>query len=177
MKWGTVTLVDAERRLLGNALLDFSNERFVLLSESCIPLYNFATIYDYLIGSTYSFLDSYDDPSRYGRGRYSRRMKSDIKLRDWRKGSQWFEIHRTLAIKIVSDTRYFFYYRSKFHYPMTKSKGYKMDWWGEGWVLGSGWYIFLPVMGCTFFVHYCYFCYKRFFVQKFFFSNKIIQDS
>ncbi|KAL8264925.1 hypothetical protein R6Q59_023055 [Mikania micrantha] len=107
VKWGTVTLVDAERRLLGNALLDFSNERFVLLSESCIPIYNFPTIYKYLIGSTYSFLDSYDDPSRYGRGRYSRRMKPDIKLRDWRKGSQWFEIHRTLAVKIVSDTRYY----------------------------------------------------------------------
>ncbi|XP_076910489.1 glycosyltransferase BC10-like [Bidens hawaiensis] len=107
VRWGTVTLVDAERRLLGNALLDFSNERFILLSESCIPIYNFPTIYKYLISSTYSFLDSYDDPSRYGRGRYSRRMKPDIKLRDWRKGSQWFEIHRTLAIKIVSDTRYY----------------------------------------------------------------------
>ncbi|KAM0036355.1 putative glycosyl transferase, family 14 [Helianthus debilis subsp. tardiflorus] len=107
VRWGTVTLVDAERRLLGNALLDFSNERFILLSESCIPVYNFPTIYKYLIGSTHSFLDSYDDPSRYGRGRYSRRMKPDIKLRDWRKGSQWFEIQRTLAIKIVSDTRYY----------------------------------------------------------------------
>ncbi|KAL8222800.1 hypothetical protein R6Q57_020199 [Mikania cordata] len=111
VKWGTVTLVDAERRLLGNALLDFSNERFVLLSESCIPIYNFPTIYKYLIGSAYSFLDSYDDPSRYGRGRYSRRMKPDIKLRDWRKGSQWFEIHRTLAVKIVSDTRYYILFK------------------------------------------------------------------
>ncbi|GJZ86582.1 core-2/I-branching beta-1,6-N-acetylglucosaminyltransferase family protein, partial [Tanacetum coccineum] len=105
VRWGTVTLVDAERRLLGNALLDFSNERFVLLSESCIPIYNFPIIYNYLIRSTQSFLDSYDDPSRYGRGRYSRHMKPDIMLRDWRKGSQWFEIQRTLAIKIVSDTR------------------------------------------------------------------------
>ncbi|KAK9077020.1 hypothetical protein SSX86_005355 [Deinandra increscens subsp. villosa] len=111
VRWGTVTLVDAERRLLGNALLDFSNERFVLLSESCIPVYNFPTVYKYLIGSTHSFLQSYDDPSRYGRGRYSRRMKPDIKLPDWRKGSQWFEIQRTLAIKIVSDTRYYNIFR------------------------------------------------------------------
>ncbi|KVH87729.1 Glycosyl transferase, family 14 [Cynara cardunculus var. scolymus] len=112
VKWGSVKLVDAEKRLLGNALLDFSNERFVLLSESCIPVYNFPTIYKYLIGSTYSFLDSYDDPSRYGRGRYSRRMKPEIKLRDWRKGSQWFEIHRTLAVKIVSDTKYYNLFKS-----------------------------------------------------------------
>ncbi|KAI3497535.1 hypothetical protein L1887_40222 [Cichorium endivia] len=112
VRWGTVTLVDAEKRLLGNALLDFSNERFILLSESCIPIYNFPTIYNYLIGSTHSFLDSYDDASRYGRGRYSRRMKPDIKLRDWRKGSQWFEIHRTLAIKIISDTKYYNLFKS-----------------------------------------------------------------
>ncbi|KAL7583672.1 hypothetical protein Lser_V15G46248 [Lactuca serriola] len=112
VKWGTVTLVDAERRLLGNALLDFSNDRFILLSESCIPIYNFPTIYNYLIGSTHSFLDSYDDPSRYGRGRYSRRMKPDIKLRDWRKGSQWFEIHRTIGIKIISDTKYYNLFKS-----------------------------------------------------------------
>ncbi|KAI3770437.1 hypothetical protein L6452_01570 [Arctium lappa] len=105
--WGTVSLVDAERRLLANALLDFSNERFVLLSESCIPIYNFPTVYKYLVGSIYSFLDSYDDPSRYGRGRYNRRMKPDIRLRDWRKGSQWFEMNRALAIKVISDTKYY----------------------------------------------------------------------
>lgn len=30
-------LTDAEKRLLANALLDFSNERFVLLSEKLCP--------------------------------------------------------------------------------------------------------------------------------------------
>ncbi|KAI3752634.1 hypothetical protein L2E82_24669 [Cichorium intybus] len=107
VKWGTVSLVDAERRLLSNALLDFSNERFILLSESCIPIYNFQTIHNYLTNSIYSFLDSYDDPSRYGRGRYNRRMKPAIRIRDWRKGSQWFEMNRALAIKIISDTKYY----------------------------------------------------------------------
>ncbi|GKB58352.1 glycosyl transferase, family 14 protein [Tanacetum coccineum] len=107
VKWGSVSLVDAERRLLGNALLDFSNERFVLLSESCIPIHNFPTIYKYLVNSVYSYIDSYDDPSKYGRGRYSRNMKPDIRLRDWRKGSQWFEMNRELAIKIISDTKYY----------------------------------------------------------------------
>lgn len=92
---------------MGNALLDFSNERFVLLSESCIPIYNFPTVYKYLVESLHSFIDAYDDPSRYGRGRYSRRMKPDIKLSNWRKGSQWFELNRTLAIEVVSDTKYY----------------------------------------------------------------------
>ncbi|XVF75075.1 hypothetical protein PTKIN_Ptkin13bG0159200 [Pterospermum kingtungense] len=111
VEWGTVLLADAERRLLANALLDFENERFVLLSESCIPVYNFQTVYKYLIGSTYSFVESYDDPSRYGRGRYSRKMLPHIKLYQWRKGSQWFEMHRSVAIYVISDTKYFTLFR------------------------------------------------------------------
>ncbi|KAI8021963.1 Glycosyltransferase BC10 [Camellia lanceoleosa] len=111
VEWGSASLANAERRLLANALLDFSNERFVLLSESCIPVHNFPTVYKYLIESTHSFVESYDDPSRYGRGRYSRRMRPDIRLADWRKGSQWFEVNRTLAIMIVSDTKYYTIFR------------------------------------------------------------------
>ncbi|XP_058097582.1 glycosyltransferase BC10 [Magnolia sinica] len=111
VKWGTVELVDAERRLLANALLDFSNERFVLLSESCIPVYDFATIYKYITGSVHSFINSYDDPTRYGRGRYSRNMLPDIQLFQWRKGSQWFELNRGLAVNIVADTKYYLLFR------------------------------------------------------------------
>ncbi|KAI4298912.1 hypothetical protein L6164_032425 [Bauhinia variegata] len=111
VSWGTITLSDAERRLLANALLDFSNERFVLLSESCIPVYNFPTVYRYLIDSAYSFVESYDEPSRYGRGRYSRNMLPDIHLRHWRKGSQWFEVNRCLATSLVSDTQYYTLFR------------------------------------------------------------------
>uniref|UniRef100_A0A2P2PLA4 Uncharacterized protein MANES_10G110200 n=1 Tax=Rhizophora mucronata TaxID=61149 RepID=A0A2P2PLA4_RHIMU len=107
VKWGTMSLFDAERRLLSNALLEFSNERFVLLSESCIPVHNFPTVYKYLIHSRHSFVESNDDPSRYGRGRYNRKMLPDIELYQWRKGSQWFEIQRALAIYVVSDTKYY----------------------------------------------------------------------
>lgn len=107
VEWGSVSLVDAEKRLLANALLDFSNERFILLSESCIPIYNFPTVYKYLIHSELSFVDSYDEPTRYGRGRYNRKMLPDIHLHQWRKGSQWFEAQRDLAVYIVSDTKYY----------------------------------------------------------------------
>ena len=107
VEWGTVSLADAERRLLSNALLDFSNERFVLLSESCIPVYDFPTMYKYLIWSAHNFVVSYDDPSRYGRGRYSRLMGPNIRLSDWRKGSLWFEINHNLATIIVSDNKYY----------------------------------------------------------------------
>ncbi|PKU78570.1 glycosyltransferase BC10-like [Dendrobium catenatum] len=107
VQWGSVTLLEAEKRLLANALLDFSNERFVLLSESCIPVFNFPTVYDYLINSAHSFVQSYDDESPRGRGRYNTKMHPTIELSQWRKGSEWFELNRELAIDIVADYKYY----------------------------------------------------------------------
>lgn len=107
VEWGRPSMIDAERRLLANALLDFSNKRFVLLSETCIPLFNFTTIYSYLINSNLSFIASYDDPRKVGRGRYNPQMSPTISISDWRKGSQWFELNRKLAIEIVSDSKYY----------------------------------------------------------------------
>lgn len=112
VEWGKVNMIEAERRLLANALLDISNQRFVLLSESCIPLFNFSTIYSYLMNSTQSFVESYDLNSPVGRGRYNHQMSPQIKLEDWRKGSQWFEMDRSLAIEVVSDTSYFKIFQS-----------------------------------------------------------------
>ncbi|PKI31538.1 hypothetical protein CRG98_048073 [Punica granatum] len=107
VQWGKVSMIEAERRLLANALLDISNERFVLLSESCIPLFNFSTIYSYLMNSNKTFVDLYDLPGPVGRGRYNHQLYPEISLRDWRKGSQWFEMDRELAMGVVSDTKYF----------------------------------------------------------------------
>ncbi|KAK1279917.1 hypothetical protein QJS04_geneDACA003071 [Acorus gramineus] len=107
VQWGRPTMVEAERRLLANALLDFDNERLVLLSESCIPLFNFTLIHSYLTRSSHSFLSSFDDPRKSGRGRYNKRMWPAVTLQDWRKGSQWFEVHRAIAISVVSDVTYY----------------------------------------------------------------------
>ncbi|KAI3991570.1 hypothetical protein MKX01_040580 [Papaver californicum] len=94
VEWGKASMIDAERRLLANALLDFSNERFVLSSEACIPLFDFLTIYNYLVNSRYSFISSFDDPRPIGRGRYNKRMWPTLSVSDWRKGSQWFETQK-----------------------------------------------------------------------------------
>ncbi|KAK4410519.1 hypothetical protein Sango_0124900 [Sesamum angolense] len=106
-EWGTMSMCDAERRLLANALLDISNEWFILLSEACIPLQNFTTIYTYLSRSHFSFIGAYDEPGPYGRGRYNPRMRPEINITNWRKGSQWFEIDRELAVNVVQDTFYY----------------------------------------------------------------------
>ncbi|CAI0380166.1 unnamed protein product, partial [Linum tenue] len=104
---GQPSMIEAERRLVANALLDFANQRFVLLSEACIPIFNFTTVYNYLIKSTHTFVEVYDLQGPVGRGRYNPWMKPQIQLDQWRKGSQWFELDRKLAIEMVSDQTYF----------------------------------------------------------------------
>lgn len=106
-EWGRMTMCDAERRLLANALLDISNEWFILLSEACIPLHNFSTVYSYLSRSKHSFMGSFDEPGPYGRGRYNENMAPLVNLTNWRKGPQWFEVNRELAVKIIADVTYY----------------------------------------------------------------------
>ncbi|XP_022729145.1 uncharacterized protein LOC111284631 [Durio zibethinus] len=106
-EWGKMSMCDAERRLIANALLDISNEWFILLSESCIPLYNFSVIYHYIKKSKYSFIGAFDDPGPFGRGRYNENMAPEVNVTQWRKGSQWFEINRKLAVNIVEDITYY----------------------------------------------------------------------
>ncbi|PIN05758.1 hypothetical protein CDL12_21701 [Handroanthus impetiginosus] len=111
VEWGEFNMVEAERRLLANALLDISNQRFILLSEACIPLFNFNVLYNYLIKSTTSFVESYDQLGPVGRGRYNKSMEPDITLDQWRKGAQWFEMNRELAFEVVSDRKYFYIFK------------------------------------------------------------------
>jgi hypothetical protein len=105
--WGDISMCDAERRLLANALLDQGNERFVLLSESCAPLWNFTFTYKYLMNSNQSFVGVFDDPGPVGRGRYDERMLPEVSIDQWRKGAQWFDVDRELAVYIVSDVKYY----------------------------------------------------------------------
>ena len=102
--WGDVSLVAAERRLLANALLDIGNERFVLISESCIPLYNFTTVYAVVTGTNTSFVDVMVTPSRYNELFLER---NNITMAQWRKGEEWFEMDRDLALEVVADGTYF----------------------------------------------------------------------
>ncbi|KAL5538579.1 hypothetical protein UlMin_046076 [Ulmus minor] len=107
VQWGMITMINAERRLLASALLDFSNEKFVLLSESCIPMFNFTTTYNYLINTNQSFTNSFDELGINGRGRYNPNMFPSISIFQWRKGSQWFEVTRQIALAIICDNTYY----------------------------------------------------------------------
>jgi len=68
IKWGGISMVDAERRLLAQALLDPLNQRFVLVSDSCVPLFNFSFVYTYLLGTPVSFLRGSNYRGSRGRG-------------------------------------------------------------------------------------------------------------
>nr|XP_043636599.1 glycosyltransferase BC10-like [Erigeron canadensis] len=107
VEWGRMSMCDAERRLLANALLDISNEWFVLLSEACIPLYNFSIVYRYISRSRFSFMGAIDELGPYGRGRYNPNMLPEVDISQWRKGSQWFETNRNLAVDIIKDTKFY----------------------------------------------------------------------
>ena len=49
VEWGNHSVVDAERALLRAALANPANQRFVLLSESCLPLHPAAVVYAQLV--------------------------------------------------------------------------------------------------------------------------------
>ncbi|KAE9452741.1 hypothetical protein C3L33_15371, partial [Rhododendron williamsianum] len=100
--WGEVSMIQAERLLLGAALADPANQRFVLLSDSCVPLYNFSYIYSYLMASPRSFVDSFLDLDKK-EGRYTPKMSPVIPKIKWRKGSQWISLVRSHVEVVVDD--------------------------------------------------------------------------
>ncbi|KAL2554135.1 Core-2/I-branching beta-1 [Forsythia ovata] len=109
--WGKISMVDAERRLLVNALKDPDNQHFVLLSDSCIPLHDFEYVYNYLMYTNISFVDCFEDPGPHGSGRYSEHMLPEVEKKDFRKGAQWFTMKRQHAIIIVADSLYYTKFR------------------------------------------------------------------
>ncbi|XP_057983863.1 glycosyltransferase BC10 [Malania oleifera] len=102
--WGESSMIQAERVLLKNALVDPFNERFVFLSDSCVPLYNFSYTYDYIMSTSTSFVDSFADTKE---GRYNPKMNPIIPVFNWRKGSQWAVLTRKHAKVVVKDDMVF----------------------------------------------------------------------
>uniref|UniRef100_A0A1D1XQQ4 Guanine nucleotide exchange factor LTE1 n=1 Tax=Anthurium amnicola TaxID=1678845 RepID=A0A1D1XQQ4_9ARAE len=102
--WGESSMVQAERILLKNALKDPSNKRFAFVSDSCVPLYNFSYIYDYIMSSSMSFVDSFADTKE---GRYNPKMHPVIPAHNWRKGSQWAVLIVKHAKVVVRDETVF----------------------------------------------------------------------
>ncbi|KAF6165710.1 hypothetical protein GIB67_012607 [Kingdonia uniflora] len=98
--WGESSMIAAEILLFGEALEDVANQRFVLRSDSCVPLHNFSYIYNYVMSSSRSFIDSFVDVKG---DRYHLKMSSIIPKDKWRKGSKWIALVRRQAEVVVDD--------------------------------------------------------------------------
>eukprot|EP00850_Spirogloea_muscicola_P024046 SM000428S16065 [mRNA] locus=s428:25901:29213:+ [translate_table: standard] len=103
--WCRMDMVDAERRLLAQALQDPGNRWFILISESCIPIRSFEYAYRYITGSDSSFIESFE---AFGRG-FPDGLESFVPKDDFRKGSQWWCLQRHHAMAIIAD---YYYYRA-----------------------------------------------------------------
>ncbi|KAK7834568.1 glycosyltransferase BC10 [Quercus suber] len=114
------TLISAARRLLAHALLDDpSNSMFILLSPSCIPIHSFNFTYKTLINSKKSFIEILNNEvGAYDRWatRGNNTMLPEVRLEDFRIGSQFWVLTRKHARIVVSDHRLW----SKFKLPCVR---------------------------------------------------------
>ncbi|CAI5515427.1 unnamed protein product [Closterium sp. Naga37s-1] len=124
VRWGGISMVDAERRLLAAALQDPDNQHFALLSESYPDPYNVSfrcyipLISKPLVGACsfrlhvplYSLPPhcSYPDPYNATFRRYIPHIfKPLVGAQDYRKGNQWFVLQRRHAQLVVQDTQHY----------------------------------------------------------------------
>ena len=105
--WGSHSIVEATRRLLAAALADPRNQRFVLLSETCAPLYPAAATYAQLMAEPKSRVNACAprDGADVGIHRFSPRMERGAFTKAaWRKSSQWVTLTRPHAARLAADT-------------------------------------------------------------------------
>ncbi|KAG7667284.1 hypothetical protein KSW81_001016 [Nannochloris sp. 'desiccata'] len=104
-EWGTHSLVEATRSLLWEAFKDPSNQRFVLVSEADIPIWDPLTFYHELMAEQRSRVDAWWHPDMDA-DRWSWRMAlsgARIRKTDWRKSAQWFSLLRSHVQLTLQD--------------------------------------------------------------------------
>ncbi|KAJ4899168.1 hypothetical protein Rs2_13119 [Raphanus sativus] len=105
----TPTLAAAARRLLAHALLDDPrNYMFALFSPSCVPIHSFDFTYKTLVSSRKSFIEILkDEPWQFERwaARGDDAMLPEVRLEDFRIGSQFWALTRRHARMVARDRR------------------------------------------------------------------------
>jgi hypothetical protein len=104
-EWGTHSLVEATRSLLWEAFKDPANQRFVLVSEADIPIWDPLTFYHELMAEQRSRVDAWWHPDM-DLDRWSWRMAlsgARIRRTDWRKSAQWFSLLRSHVHVALQD--------------------------------------------------------------------------
>lgn len=105
-RWGHHSLVEATRYLLAKAFEDPANERFVLLSETHIPLWDPLTLYRVAMNERRSSINAYyhDNMNKL---RWTKKMMPTVPLSNWRKSQQWWTLVRSHVELVLRDSEVF----------------------------------------------------------------------
>lgn len=108
-QWGHISLVKATILLLKEAMRDKNNKKFILLSESCIPVTKFSKLYNFCNNNlSYFFYFNARDPNSLKR--FSQMSKDSPFRKDkYLKQSQWMLLDREAVDIILRNdmTKYF----------------------------------------------------------------------
>ncbi|XRB03793.1 glycosyltransferase BC10 [Pycnococcus provasolii] len=108
VSWGDVSIVTATRNLLRAALKHPHNARFLLLSETCIPVRPFPCVYRTLAEAGHrSFIQTTPTNDRYPSEMDTVPRAERVYPRHWRKGSQWWVLTRAHAELAIGETAIF----------------------------------------------------------------------
>ena len=108
-RWGDSTLVKATLLLLESAYQDIDNQHFILVSDSCIPIVNFNTLYNYLSTTDKSLLYWRHNKNRLDRYlKLSQHIRKHVNFKNFYSQHQWMILCRkhvklTLHNNILND--------------------------------------------------------------------------
>ena len=128
VSWGDHSISAATRALLAAALQDRRNQRFVLVSESDIPLFNPLTFYQQLMYEQRSRVNACPGGIDHMPRRWSDKMTTEhMNASHWRKSSQWFTLQRRHAAVVVQDAEVYDSFEKYCHYGVDPETGLVRD--------------------------------------------------
>jgi hypothetical protein len=99
-KWGDISLVRASILLFKEAFLNEDNDFFILLSDKCIPLYNFEFIYNTILEKKNNIISSEHE----NLNKYNLTNKEFLHFKHFNRQSQWMVLNRqTVKFFIEND--------------------------------------------------------------------------
>jgi hypothetical protein len=101
--WGHHSLVEATRNLLAKAFEDPANERFVLLSETHIPIWDPLSVYRVLTNEQRSSINAFPHDNM-NLERWTKKMAPVVPNTHWRKSQQWWTLVRSHVEVVLDDS-------------------------------------------------------------------------
>jgi len=105
-KYGGVSLVHAQNKMLREAYKDKNNYKFVFVSQSCIPLKRFDYVYNFLTTDNLGYFNFFEVKPEFIK--YNKLIKN-INSNHLHKAAQWAILNREITeiVKYDSVTKYF----------------------------------------------------------------------